>query len=108
MNGRGIPFAAPPVGSLRFQKPSPALPHDGMLDCTSYGDRAVCVQIPDEAEPIPTGEDSLFVNVFAPIYRDLDSGTARPLSGAKLPTLVWVHGGGFVGGSGVSELVRRH
>lgn len=86
----GIPFAAPPVGNLRWRPPAPATAWEGERPATTYG--ADCAQKPfigDDA-PLATipAEDCLFLNVWRP------AGAA----GKKLPVMVWIHGGGYVNG----------
>jgi para-nitrobenzyl esterase len=105
---RSIPFAKPPVGSLRFRPPEPPEPWTGIRDATTFGPGA-----PQGANPfemlltvlVPeTGEDCLYLNVFTPGT----SGTS-----GKRPVMVWIHGGGNVVGAGSQrlydgiELVRR-
>ncbi|HEX3367381.1 carboxylesterase/lipase family protein [Phenylobacterium sp.] len=82
----GIPYAAPPVGDLRWKPPMAAAPWTGERDATHAG--ASC-------QPTQKGEyteDCLFANVTRP-------AGAKP--GAKLPVYVWIHGGGFTIGSAV-------
>ena len=90
---KGIPFAAPPVGELRWRPPQPAIPWQGVRDASEYGPN--CAQGGWGAAPgtIAEGssEDCLYLNLWTP-------ASARP--GSKLPVMVWIHGGGFVGGSG--------
>lgn len=85
---KGIPYARPPVGDLRFAMPADALVWSGERDATTFG--SPCPQaerygIPESSD----NEDCLFINVTVP-NRDLDH---------KRPVLVWIHGGAFVGGS---------
>jgi para-nitrobenzyl esterase len=89
----GIPYAAPPVGDLRWKAPQPPAHWKGMRDATKYGAR--CLQgsrvFPDMVfQDSGPSEDCLFLNVFVP------SG-ARAKS--KLPVMFWIHGGGYEGGS---------
>jgi para-nitrobenzyl esterase len=87
---RGIPYAAPPVGALRWRAPQPAVPWAGVRDATGFG--YACMQSPSSYEPkgTPLGsEDCLTLNVFTP---DLHPR-------APLPVLVFVHGGFFAWGS---------
>ncbi len=95
---KGIPFAAPPVGELRWRPPQPVAPWTGVRPAAEFG--ANCMQGrfgPPQAaganEPPAPSENCLFLNVWRP-----ESAAAR----AKLPVMVWIHGGGFVGGSGSS------
>ena len=88
----GIPYAKPPVAELRWREPQAPSAWSGLRDATRPG--AICPQPVrgDAAQPAPS-EDCLFVNVWRP------AGT-KP--GAKLPVMVWYHGGGMVFGSGSS------
>ncbi|NJB71363.1 para-nitrobenzyl esterase [Saonia flava] len=90
---KGIPFAAPPVGEFRWRPPQPVKPWEGELDATEYG--ANCAQSGWGGAPgtIVEGssEDCLYLNVWKPADADAK---------ANLPVMVWIHGGGFVGGSG--------
>lgn len=86
---RGIPYAAAPVGEYRWRPPQPVTPWKEVLDATK-----VCADCPQRAWPGSTAtisEDCLFLNLWAP-------STATKQS--KLPVMVWIHGGGFTGGSG--------
>lgn len=99
---RGIPYAAPPVGDLRWQAPQPPKPWSGVRDATRFG--APALQNPVYFSREVQSEDCLFVNVWAP------EKAAIP---GKLPVLVWFHGGAFQQNSGAqprydgSELARR-
>ncbi|RYZ03177.1 MAG: carboxylesterase, partial [Alphaproteobacteria bacterium] len=92
---KGIPFAAPPVGALRWKSPTRAAKWDGVKDASAYG--PICMQkMPNPDNGIgqyPASEDCLTLNVFT-----------QALSHAKRPVMVWIHGGGFVNGSGSAEL----
>ena len=89
---RGIPYAAAPVGELRFAAPAPHPGWDGVRDALvngptpSLGPTTDTYSIP---EPVVPGDDLLNLNVFTPTLE----------AGARLPVYVWIHGGGFVGGS---------
>ena len=87
----GIPYAAPPVGNLRWRPPLPATTREGVLDATHYA--ADCPQVTELgafAGPNSTSEDCLYLNVFT---------TALPKMGLRLrPVLLWLHGGGNIAG----------
>ena len=90
---KGIPYAAPPVGNLRWRAPQPAAPWPGVRRTTAYG--PACIQplgkSPDEfGDPGPQSEDCLFLNLWTPKL-----GPA-----AKLPVMVWIHGGAYIQGAG--------
>jgi len=97
---RGVPFAAPPVGALRFQPPRPPQRWDGARDCTRPG--PACPQV-------LTGGTGGVMHVFdptGPMDEDclsLDVWTPGADDGAR-PVMVWVHGGGFRSGSGACPL----
>ena len=91
---RGIPFAAPPVGSLRWREPQPVQGWEGVRQATTYGN--ACLQPKGMAvgealgDPGSMSEDCLYLNVWTP---DLDALARRPV-------IVWIHGGALVIGAG--------
>lgn len=86
---KGIPFAAPPVGPLRWRAPQPVAPWNAVRDASRYA--ADCMQLPFPSDAAPLGtapaEDCLYANVWRP------AGAAT-----ALPVMVWIYGGGFVNG----------
>ncbi|QES46848.1 carboxylesterase [Streptomyces venezuelae] len=91
---RGIPYAAPPVGALRFAAPRPPAAWDGVRRTTEFGPTAPKVPNPppfDRLLPDPEvpGDDCLNLNVWTP----------DPARSARLPVMVWIHGGSLTRGS---------
>ncbi|MGY4712950.1 carboxylesterase/lipase family protein [Mycolicibacterium sp. CBM1] len=86
----GIPYAAAPVGALRWQPPQPVAPWPGVRDATKPGLRCPQDTRIDPDYGRPTGEDCLNLNVWSP-------QGATPSN--RLPVMVWIHGGGFLNGS---------
>jgi para-nitrobenzyl esterase len=90
---RGIPYGAAPTGARRWAPPTPPDRWSGTRAATAFGAR--CIQFRQDTagalapDSVGESEDCLFVNVYAPAH------AARPL-----PVLVWIHGGGYVQGSG--------
>src|SRR5579863_3027449 len=85
---KGIPFAAPPVGNLRWKAPQPVAHWDGVRKADAFGPR--CMQNATGASAQPVSEDCLYLNVW----------TAAKAPGDKLPVMVWIYGGGYNTGSG--------
>jgi para-nitrobenzyl esterase len=92
-NFLGIPYAAPPVGEFRWRPPQPVIAWQGERDATKFGANCAQAGWPRGSGKIADGssEDCLFLNIWRP---------ANTKPGAKLPVMVWIHGGAFVGGSG--------
>ena len=91
---KGIPYAAPPTGDLRWRAPQPAVRRDAVLVAGQYGNR--CIQRPategfamEDAFTQPGSEDCLNLNIYRPDNAD-----------AQLPVMVWIPGGGLTAGSG--------
>jgi len=93
---KGIPYAKPPTGDLRWRPPVPAPAWDGVRDASAFGH--ACLQPPPQPTSVyfgamaSTSEDCLTLNVWTP-------AAAR-----SLPVMVWIHGGALVGGSSSEPL----
>ena len=88
---KGIPYAAPPVGPLRWKPPQPLAPWTGVRKALKFGARCMQGRIYDDMvfrDPGPS-EDCLYLNVW----------TSAPSAAARLPVMVWVYGGGFAAGA---------
>ena len=85
----GVPFAAPPVGSLRWRPPQPVVPWQGVMETTAFS--PACRQTVTWISN-PQSEDCLYLNIWAPEKAE------------KLPVIVWIHGGGYFGGTGAQPL----
>ena len=93
---RGVPFAKPPVGALRFAAPEPPACWDGVREATAFGHGALQAESPVSqalAMEVPdTDEDCLYLNIWTPGIE------------GRRPVMVWIHGGAFVIGSGSQDL----
>jgi para-nitrobenzyl esterase len=88
---RGIPYAAPPIGDLRWKPPQPAKPWTGIRECTVYGNSPPQISdLPIRVATMPLSEDCLYLNVL----------THARDSSVRLPVMVWMHGGGYTKGDG--------
>ena len=88
----GLPYAAPPVGDLRWKAPEPPAKWKGERDATNYGAHCAQAHVFDDMVFQDSGpsEDCLYLNVYAP---------ADANGKSKLPVMFWIHGGGYSGGS---------
>jgi para-nitrobenzyl esterase len=85
---KGIPFAAPPVGEQRWKAPAPVKPWTGVRKADAFAD--ACMQAPNsQGNTAPVSEDCLYLNVWTP----------AKAANVRLPVIVWIHGGGYFGGS---------
>jgi para-nitrobenzyl esterase len=87
---KGIPYAAPPVGKLRWREPQPAAKWSGIRSAAEFGHDCMQKPFPQDDAPLTTtpAEDCLVLNVWTPTKR----------AGHALPVMVWIYGGGFVNG----------
>jgi para-nitrobenzyl esterase len=93
---KGVPYAAAPVGPLRWRPPQPAKPWTGLRRAHANGPISLQIHKPEDngVGPLPMSEDCLTLNVWAPAAR-----------GARAaPVMVWIHGGGYVNGSATADL----
>lgn len=91
---RDIPYAAPPVGGLRWRPPQPAPSWQGVREADRFGPACVqnAVSWADDNPPGATSEDCLTLNIL------------RPKGAQKRPVLVWIHGGGYLNGSAAAPI----
>jgi para-nitrobenzyl esterase len=87
---KGIPYAAPPVGSLRWKPPQRAAAWTGVRAATGFGSN--CPQAAGFFGKLSDNENCLFLNVYTPV------SAGKP--GSKLPVMFWIHGGALVSGEG--------
>ena len=87
---KGIPYASPPVGDLRWREPQPAALWQGVRKADAYGHS--CIQLPSalKLDPSTLSEDCLYLNVWTP----------KPDPAVTLPVMVWIYGGAYIFGSG--------
>jgi para-nitrobenzyl esterase len=90
---RGVPYAAPPVGSLRFAPPSPPAPWNGVRDASHFASECVQPVVSGGNVSIKGAEDCLYLDVWTP----------APIASGR-PVMVFIHGGGFSQGSGSDPL----
>jgi len=96
---RGIPYAAPPIGDLRWKPPQPVTPWSGTRQCTEFkpiAPQANLGDLPPFPQILPSSEDCLYLNILTPAKRTTD----------KLPVMVWMHGGGYQLGSASDPLTN--
>jgi para-nitrobenzyl esterase len=92
----GIPYAAPPVGDLRWRPPAPHARWQGPLDASQFGNHC-----PQPASPFGRAsntENCLYLNVFTPKNHSHGNGNGKGLAKKRLPVMVWIHGGGLAVG----------
>jgi para-nitrobenzyl esterase len=91
---RGIPFAAPPVGDLRWRAPQPAAKWQGVRQADKYAPYCMQSNVGPTYSRSTASEDCLYLNIWTP------AKTAKD----KVPVLVWIHGGGFAAGANMEPL----
>jgi para-nitrobenzyl esterase len=96
---RGVPYAAPPIGELRWKPPQPVAPWSGNLQCTEFKNiapQASLGNLPPLSQLLPSDEDCLYLNILMPTKK----------ADEKLPVMVWLHGGGYQLGSASDPLTN--
>jgi len=96
---RGIPYAAPPLGELRWRPPQPVAHWSGTRQCTDFSKiapQAALGDLPPFPQILPSSEDCLYLNILTPAKKTTD----------KLPVMVWLHGGGYQLGSASDPLTN--
>ncbi|UCG54692.1 MAG: carboxylesterase family protein, partial [Dehalococcoidia bacterium] len=93
---RGIPYAAPPIGDLRWKPPQPVVPWSDIRECTAFSALTPATNPPgyQRIDTRPQSEDCLYLNVLTPATTPAD----------KLPVMVWFHGGALIVGTGNDEI----
>jgi para-nitrobenzyl esterase len=90
---KGIPYAAPPIGDLRWRPPQPAASRSEILLAGDYGSPCLQPPMPDTTRRETASEDCLTINIFRPFEVE-----------SPLPVMVWFHGGAFADGAGGGPL----
>jgi len=94
---KGIPYAAPPIGPLRWRAPQPPMSCTGVRDALAFGAGSLS-SLENDRRPGPRSEDCLTLNIW----------TAAKESDEKRPVMVWIHGGGFQFGSSANPATDGH
>lgn len=113
---RGVPFAQPPVGGLRWRAPQPALPWDGVLQAFDFGPTAM-QPTPGASDDfydrewgtdpaVPMSEDCLYLNIWTPALRGY--GADSMVASEKLPVMVWIYGGAINAAAHVKRNSTAH
>ncbi|KAI5639534.1 carboxylesterase family domain-containing protein [Phthorimaea operculella] len=90
---KGIPYAAPPLGKLRFKAPEPPIHWEGIRNASEHGSICIQTDVFSGNMFVPSSEDCLFLNVYTP--------DMKPKS--PLPVMFFIHGGGYESGSGNTD-----